>query len=441
MTDATLDRRRFLQRGGMVAGALGASGTLQALMARTAGATPGRGNNRRTEAPDNGGYGPLQDKGDLALPADFEYAAFGRTGSIMSDGVATPGAHDGMAAFAAVNGAVDLVRNHEQSGSPAYAEPAYDPAASGGTTNLVFDLERKQLVRDYASLSGTIHNCAGGPTPQGSWLTCEETFTSRDTDNPHGYIFEVPANGLGDPTPLWAMGRFVHEAVAVDPATGFVYETEDRGSSGLYRFLPTDPDRLEQGGRLQMLAIKDQPRYDTRSGQRAGKPLPVEWVDIPDPDPDSGDTLAVFNQGRERGGAVFARLEGAWYGNGSIYVNSTSGGDAGLGQVWEYIPRGNSGGQLVLVYESADPDLLQAPDNICVSPNSGGLVLCEDGGGVDFLRGVTTRGEIFDFARNNLNTAELAGATFSPDGDVLFFNIQSPGITYAVWGPWERGAL
>lgn len=139
---------------------------------------------------------------------------------------------------------------------------------------------------------------------------------------------------------------------------------------------------------------------------------------------------------------MFARLEGAWFGGGSIYLNSTSGGDAGIGQVWEYRPRGNSGGQLVLVYESTDPDLLESPDNICVSPNTGGLVLCEDGGGKDLLRSVTRRGEIFDFAElSGPNTSELAGAAFSPDGEILFFNVQSPGITYAVTGPWQRGAL
>lgn len=448
---ASIDRRAFFRRGGTVVGGLGAAAALQGLMANAADARPGRGNNRGVPAPDNGGYGPLRPAppdGELLLPAGFWYVAFGRTGSLMSDGTPTPARHDGMAAFASGDGLVRLVRNHEQNGGTAYAEPAYDPAAAGGTTTLVFDTERMRLVRDHASLAGTIRNCAGGPTPAGSWLSCEETYTGLEVDRPHGYVFEVPADadGPADPVPLKAMGRFTHEAVAVDPATGIVYETEDRGSAGFYRFVPNDPGNLRAGGRLQMLAIKDRPGYDTRDGQRVGRPLPVEWVDIPDPDPDSDDSLAVFRQGRQRGGAVFDRLEGAWYGAArggrAIYINSTSGGDAGLGQVWEYRPRGNSGGQLILAYESTDPELLQSPDNITVSPNSGGLVLCEDGAGPDLLRGVTTRGEIFDFAKlNSDNTSELAGATFSPNGRVLFFNVQSPGITYAVSGPWEHGAL
>lgn len=437
-------RRGFLKAGA----AAGATATLLGLMRTTSAeaATRGHGGRPVEPAPDNGGYGPLQPApgGELLLPAGFTYTAFGHTGTPMSDGTPTPGRHDGMAAFAGDDGLIRLVRNHEQSDGLAFASPAYDALAAGGTTTMVFDQESMSLRATHPTIAGTIRNCAGGPTPWGTWLTCEETFTGLGVDTPHGYIFEVPADADSpvEPVPYKAMGRFVHEAVAIDPDTGIVYETEDRGSAGFYRFLPDEPGNLAAGGRLQMLAIKSQPRYDTRLSQRVGKPLPVEWVDIADPDPDSDDTLAVFHQGREQGAAVFARLEGAWYGDGSIYIVSTSGGDAGLGQVWEYRPRGNSGGQLVLVYESTDPELLQSPDNMCVSPNTGGLVLCEDGDGRDMLRGVTNKGHIFDFAGlNSANTTELAGATFSPDGRILFFNAQSPGVTYAVTGPWERGAL
>ena len=210
----------------------------------------------------------------------------------------------------------------------------------------------------------------------------------------------------------------------------------------MYRFLPDEAGNLAAGGRLQMLAIKDRPQYDTRTGQRVGKPLPVTWVDIDDPDPATAGTnpLAVYEQGFAKGGATFARLEGCWYGDGSIFFNATSGGDAGLGQVWEYRPRGRSGGQLILVFESTDPELLEKPDNITVSPR-GGLLLCEDGGGTDFLRGVNPEGQIFDFARNDISNSELAGATYSPDGDTLFVNIQTPGITFAITGPFEKGVL
>ncbi len=441
-----LARRTFL-RG---TGAAGAAVALHALMSGTASARPGRTAGGRPEArsaPGNAGYGPLQPApgGELLLPAGFSYVAFGRTGEPMSDGTPTPGSHDSMATFDAGPGRVRLVRNHEQSEGAAFGSPSYDPAAAGGTTNLTFDTVRMELVSSHASLAGTIRNCAGGPTPSGSWLSCEETFTPRNAPTPHGYIFEVPATADGpvDPVPLEAMGRLVHEAICVDPGTGIIYETEDQGTAGAYRFIPNDRRDLTAGGRLQMLALKgNRFQYDTRTGQQVGRPLPVEWVDIDDPDPDSADELAVFNQGRANGGAVFARLEGAWWGDGAAYLVSTSGGDAGLGQVWEYRPRGRSGGQLKLIYESTEPALLRSPDNITVSPRTNGLVLCEDGSGKDLVRGVTTSGEIFDFCEfNGPNDSEWAGATFSPDGRVLFFNLQTPGVSYAVTGPWERGAL
>jgi secreted PhoX family phosphatase len=169
-------------------------------------------------------------------------------------------------------------------------------------------------------------------------------------------------------------------------------------------------------------------------------------VPIADPDPTNAesDSLAVFKQGLAQGGATFARLEGAWYGNERIYFHATSGGDLGLGQVWELNPFGRSNhAALDLLYESRDPTQLDSPDNIAVSPR-GGLVLCEDGDGDQYLRGLTKRGQIFDFALNvhpGFEDSEFAGATFSPDGETLFANIQAPGVTFAIWGPWRVGAL
>jgi secreted PhoX family phosphatase len=459
--DTHVDRRRFLTQGALAGAAVTAP--LHALLAR---AEPsGRPNmerrpSRRDCSPDYGALQPVNDATTglplLLLPAGFHYLTYGWAGDPLSDGTPTPAAHDGMAAFRSRGGRVRLVRNHEVGSSEeAFANGlAYDPKAGGGTTTLEFDPRRGRFVGSWPSLSGTVRNCAGGPAPWGAWLTCEETLDEPSEENDltlkHGYVFEVPVFGGATAEPLNAMGRFVHEAVAVDPHTGIVYETEDSGASGFYRFIPNSRGRLAAGGTLQMLAIAGRPQYDTATGQRQGEQLDAEWVTIDQPDPNLPDEPQVFEQGWAKGGARFARLEGAWYGNGSIFFVSTSGGDVEQGQVWEYEPMSET---LRLVFESPSAEVLNAPDNICVSPR-GGLVLCEDGGGTEFLHGLTTDGYVFRLAQNNVllsgerngisgdfTGAEFAGATFSPDGRWLFFNIQSPGITFAVTGPWRAGAL
>lgn len=442
-----IDRRAFLKTTG---GAFAGFASLHALRC-----APGS-----VRAPGTAGYGALAPAGpELALPAGFSYRALGLEGAPMSDGSPTPAAHDGMSAFPLPNGNIRLIRNHEifrrveTRDTPADPDLVYDAKAIGGTTSLEIDPITREIVRDFRSLDGTLNNCAGGPTPWGSWLSCEESFggPADGFDALHGYIFEVPvaAEGLVPAVPLRAMGRFVHEAVAVDAATGIVYETEDQIRSGLYRFLPDEPHgagtpaNLAAGGRLQMLALRGRPQYDTAAGQTVGNTFDVTWVDIDEPDPPEGaDTDAVFEQGWARGGARFRRLEGCWAEGGRVYFDCTTGGDARAGQIWEYVPDEAGEGTLRLLFESPGSDVLDHPDNICMSPR-GSLVLCEDG--VEphlFLRGLTPDGALFDLAQNIRDDSELAGSTFSPDGQTLFVNIQrGPGTTLAIWGPWERGPL
>jgi secreted PhoX family phosphatase len=389
-----------------------------------------------------------------------------------------PNAFDGMAAFPLPNGNVRLIRNHEMVDPPqsaqAFGTPYYDGKASGGTTSLEIrivgrgeDLEI-ELVDEFASLTGTVFNCAGGPTPWGSWLSCEETTvgTNRGYDRPHGYIFEVRAAATSpeEAVPLRGMGRFVHEAIAVDPVTGVVYETEDAyylpgrpdlPGAGLYRFIPNRPGVLADGGRLQILAATDQPGYVTARAQTLGMTVRAHWIDLDRPDPPEGedDPLALFREGLSKGAAVFARLEGAFAGDGGIYVVSTNGGEAQAGQVFHYRPTSRDAGELTTVFESPSRDVLDGPDNIVVSPR-GGLLMCEDASGTEFIRGLDREGSVVDLVRA-LHVAgapepgEFAGACFSPDGRVLFFNVQGSHLvgtgasstTYALWGPWEDGPL
>lgn len=423
-------------------------------------------------------FGPLvpDPEGILDLPAGFRYRVVSRSGSLMADGFRVPSSPDGMAAFPGPDGTTLLVRNHEvnsdagddegafgRRGESPLASDALDPGlfydpgedrpALGGTTNLLVDTRDLRLVEERLSLTGTVRNCAGGPTPWGTWITCEETVEragSSGLSRDHGYNFEVPAtmDGLpARPVPLHAMGRFNHEAVAVDPASGVVYQTEDRGDSLIYRFLPRTPGVLSDGGRLQALAVVDRPSLDTRNweerGVRPGEPLRATWLDLEGIDAPDDD---LRHRGFEAGAARFARGEGMWYGDGAIYFACTNGGRARKGQVWRYRPApgegeegaGTPGGTLELFVEPDDGTLVENADNLTMAP-WGDLIVCEDGTGDDYLVGVTPEGELYSFARCAASTSELAGACFSPDGSTFFVNIQADGLTLAIQGPWDRG--
>jgi secreted PhoX family phosphatase len=421
------------------------------------------------------GYGELfSDPGELVdLPKGFSYKAISRTGETMNDGLFVPGAHDGMAAFKGPKGKTILVRNHEVSSRKlgdkggalgAHQEKMVDVPTDrfydrgkgavycgGGTSTLVYDTKKQKLEHHYLSLIGTIRNCAGGPTPWGSWVTCEESTTrvGEQTLVDHGYNFEVPATakgGLVDPVPLKAMGRFNHEAIAVDPVSGCVYETEDNGEGLFYRFVPKVPGQLHKGGKLQALAARDANRLDTRNWEDhvsvpVNHRMPVRWVDIDNVESPNDD---LRFQGWGKGAAKFARGEGLWYGNDAIYFACTNGGKGKHGQIWRYVPSPSEGtpeeaknpGRLELFAEPDDQALVDRADNLTVTP-WGDLLLCEDGSGGDNLVGITPDGDAYHFASNAYSSSEFAGATFSPDGSTLFVNVQSPGITLAITGPWK----
>ncbi len=398
-------------------------------------------------------FGALQPDpaGVLDLPEGFSYRVISRLGDMMDDGEGVPDDADGMGCFDIGNGKLALVRNHEISPSAdngIAVSPAYDTiqrsliALPGGTSTIILDAETLEVERQYRSLAGTIRNCAGGVTPWNTWLSCEENTNRADgrINRDHGYVFEIPADsgGLVDPVPLRAMGRFNHEAACVDPASGIVYMTEDRGDSLLYRFIPDEPGNLVAGGTLQALVLDG--IQDTRNSEDGATILPVgapvagTWVTLDDVEAPEDD---LRQRGAAQGAAIFARGEGIWMGEGEMYFTATSGGTAREGQIFRLTPRANGPDALELFYESPAADEYSFGDNIVVSP-FGDLIVCEDqyGDTVDnYLRGITPAGEAYAFARLRLQT-EPAGACFSPDGRTMFVNAYSPTMTLAITGPW-----
>lgn len=460
-------RRDFIRASGIAT--LGFMGLHQWLTSPL-GAAP----RKRTAA----GYGPLvpDPRGIINLPKDFTYKIISRRGDMMDDGLLLPGAPDGMASFAGRNGRVIVVRNHEL--NPDRREQGAFGAANellgklkadrfydfgrknlpglGGTSTFVYDPKSGNIEKQWLSLAGTIRNCAGGPTPWNSWLTCEETTVKTgayegNTEKDHGYVFEVPATEkvrLADPLPIIGMGRFNHEAVAVDPRTGIVYLTEDRGDSLIYRYIPNTRGKVLNGGKLQALAVVDRKSCDTRNWESLTtpkfpirEPADVEWIDVENVESPEDD---LRYQGFTNGAACFARGEGMWYGRNEIYFACTNGGHISSGQVFRYIPsieEGKSGeknarGKLELFAESHDKEILKNCDNLTVAP-WGDVVLCEDSPH-PFLVGITPEGEYYKLGENVGYRTEFAGGVFSPSGETFFVNIQGEGLTVAITGPWKK---
>ncbi|GAB4387218.1 MAG: PhoX family phosphatase [Phycisphaerales bacterium] len=455
----TLDRRTFLHAAGLA--------SIGFLSLRRASLASGM---RVPKGP----LGPLRPdpRGILDLPDGFTYSIISRIGDRMSDGLLVPGRPDGMAAFPGPDGLTIVVRNHENEtiSSRKHASPfgayyallskidtskLYDRGhgrtpSHGGTTTFVWDTREHKLVRQFLSLGGTVRNCAGGPTPWGSWLTCEESVQLPDDqhEQSHGWVFEVPATHepvLHSAVPIRQMGRFNHEAVAVDPQTGIVYLTEDRSDGCVYRYIPSTPGRLADGGRLQALALIDRPRFDTRNHDQQAiacdEPLRVRWIDVEEAESPRDD---LRYRSQEAGAAIFSRGEGIAWGKDGVFIVCTDGGKARRGQVWRYRPSSDEGkpteaqspGLLTLFIEPNDQSIIDMPDNCTIAP-WGDLVLCEDGSEPDsFVRGLTASGEVYNIARNAIDASEFAGCTFSPDGSTLFVNIMDHGLTVAIRGPW-----
>lgn len=438
-----MDRRSFLQMTGVAFTAFSASGCVTRPL-------PDQPFARAR------GYGELNrdPQGLLDLPAGFSYKVLSSLGDAMADGAKVPDKADGMGCFDLGDGRLALVRNHElistdESGGEFLKgfDKKGDRYLPGGTTHVVVDAQSLAVLDQFRSLGGTLRNCSGGMTPWGTWLTCEEStlgpskWFGEDFGQSHGWVFEVPAKatGLTAATPIAAMGRFNHEAACVDPRTGFVYLTEDRDDSVLYRFKPHVPRQLSAGGQLQAMKVNGFPDLRNWSGPliKQGTSATVSWLDIDGVDSPKDD-LRV--RAVAKGASLIARGEGIHMGESEAYFCSTSGGEAGLGQIFKLaLSDSDEADQLALFFESVSHHQFNFGDNLTVAPN-GHLVVCEDQytAVVDnHLRGITPDGYSYPLARLNLQT-ELAGACFSPDGQVLFVNVYAPTKTLAIKGPWDQ---
>ena len=443
----------------------------------------------------------------IELPPGFSYKSYGWRGDLMSDGLITPGLHDGMGIVRErrIGRSTEtvLVRNHEASTSTSAANiigatrasvAKYDEGVTGtgfqigGNSNLVF--RDGSWSQSYATFGGLNRPCAGGSSTWGSWLSNEEITSNNlsSTGKRHGYVFEVPADTSltsANPEPIIAMGRMAHEASALDPATGYWYLTEDQGNANtLYRFLPTNLggalNSLHAGGRLQGLKVRSVMNADLRNPTLCQEYL-CEWVDIANPDLDNASMASVatggnvtasgpFRQAYAQGAATFGANEGCWVSRGTVYFTDkqvTTTVPARAGRIWA-LDLGSM--TLKAIFVSNSIQVGNSPDNITVSPR-GGVLFCEDGGtgGPGNTPAITSQhmkvlhdsGSSSVFARNNYNftraqldavgkpgapagnlrNTEWCGACFSSDGRVLFVNLQSPGITLAITGPFALGPL
>jgi len=434
--------------------------------------------------------------GLLSLPSGFSYAVVSVAGqTTLTTGEKSPGRPDGTGAFR-VGGAVRLVQNHELSPGaanpvPAIAGTVFDAGIqnAGGCTVLEVTPEGARL-REWVALSGTISNCAGGITPWGTWLTCEETEARTGTAfgangtaaQDHGWIFEVaPADANEQhPVPIKAFGRFPHEAVVV-MRDDSVYLTEDASSpNGLfYRWTGSRGTNLKAGA-LQTLAptagtfeamrvkntdgtwVDDLSRF---TSAHIGRALEVSWVPVPDR---LAATTSVRKQFSTTGEVTRSKkLEGAWGDKSGVFFAASFAGYADIpalstphdGQIWyldhdrqtltlkAYFPYireqhapspAGAWTPWTLNQQRSLPEVFDGPDNVHVSP-WGGLIIAEDGEGLNGLILWTEDGGAQRLARNDIlfqgsENSEMTGPTFSPNGSVLFANVQEPGHTFAIRG-------
>ena len=450
-----LSRRSFLTRSAAGGAGVLLSGGVTGLFG-TASAIPG--------APKGGaGYGPLvkDPAGVLSLPAGFRYTIVARTGeTTLESGEPTPGAPDGTASFPRPGGGYVLVTNHELAPDDDSIVPhlpglVYDEQARGGTTTIEVDADGNR-IREYVSLAGTVRQLRGRPHPVGHLAHLRGDRGGR-RQAARLRLRGGPARPGGEPGPAAdQVPRPVRPRVARDRPRRLPH-LPHRGRRRAERaLLPVDPagrgaparqGRAEGPGRRRRHAggaPRDHPKGafvpDLSVAQEAGHDVPREWVPVPDRD---AATESIRNQFDEI--TRSRKLEGMWWGDGGAYFVAsyarTEDGSAAQhdGQVWFLDPaRDTIELKLHFAYTPKNQDRdADGPDNITVSAY-GGVIVAEDGEGVQHLVGADERGRTFFFARNDdaEENSEFTGPNFSYDRQWLFANIQDPGIVFAITGPW-----
>lgn len=497
----SISRRQILNTGAL-GGAVAASAALGLTSPARAAGSPALAPSRHPRDL----FGPLTaaDGDLLALPAGFAYelvAVSGETeledgrGSVIGTSPCRP---DGTLVVASRRG-YRLVQNHEAGpgGSdlppvPIVAGTGYDVGAGAGGGCTVIEVDRSgRRLSEWVGLSGTVGNCAGGPTPWGSWLTCEETEAKAGTvvgtatlEMDHGYVFEVFPGGPDQqlPLPIKAWGRAPHEAVVVEPSRRRVYLTEDasKPTGLLYRWsgaklAPGIARQLgENDGTVEALAVLTDdgsilPDLAYVTAAQIGRPFRTSWVTVPDRHATTTSLRKQFTDGTV---TRSKKLEGAWGDDTGMYFVASfafAAGDLPMdatphdGQLWFYDYRLET---LTLVAYFPYNALLHSeipgwetglgrsldlafdgPDGCHVSPY-GSLVLTEDGNTANHLISWSRDLGAQAIARNaivqEVNAAggnvysEMTGPCFSPDGRILFANVQEPGHVFAISGPWKR---
>jgi secreted PhoX family phosphatase len=389
----SLSRRGFLRRGATSLGAVGVS------LAGGSVAIP-----TRAQAGAPGGFGALQpaDGNGLMLPLGFSSRVVAVTGQFVADtSHSWHIAPDGGATFETQDGGWIYVSNSERT-SP-----------NGGVGALRFAWDGA-ITDAYSILTGTNRNCAGGPTPWGTWLSCEETSA--------GEVYECDpftpgSEGVARP----ALGVFNHEAAAVDPVKQVVYLTEDRTNSLIYRFTPTSYPDLTSGV-LEAAEILD-PGGDGPIAP--GEVRPLAWHVVPDP---SATFVATRSQVPDA--TPFNGGEGCWHEAGLVYISTK-----GSNRIWCLDSPNDTIEILYDLATTSDPHLSNV-DNVYVCPQ-GVVYVAEDPGNLEIVA-LSTSGLVEPIVRvTGVSGTEITGPCLSPDGTRLYFSSQrNPGTTYEVSGPF-----